>query len=313
MALLNDLEALLKQANLQADEIISRFVAECRGSQKKSSSTECISTKKKNPTTVNDISTKQKTLSAAHEISEDFKFMELALDRHEFKDHLVQIFQLLMLAGCNLCARTKDRSTILHKAAIKNATSLIKLLKEAGNDINDQACEYTPLHLAVGNGHFEFAKVLVDLGAETDLMTPFNQTAYEIARTVIRSKEFYDKIEPKKPHVNQPKKANEASITAFDLFNSVVSSIREGLDHTLSNLASDENFYLKGQKIDISFLKYSQENNEWEALGKDIGEWKKIILTSEEKKDDNPPETNVPEGVNLSGNSADNYTKGNED
>lgn len=73
--------------------------------------------------------------------------------------------------------------TALHAAMFQNNVEIIKLLIDAGLDVNAQGTSngYTPLHDAVWDNNLEAAKLLIKYGARTDIRGNDGLTPYEKA------------------------------------------------------------------------------------------------------------------------------------
>jgi ankyrin repeat protein len=85
------------------------------------------------------------------------------------------------------------RDTPLHVAAVQNDLDAIRLLVEAGGDINAKDEEgYSPLHEAVEQGNNDAVILLLNLGADVDVrndngLTP-DQLAALVGNDVFRSR-----------------------------------------------------------------------------------------------------------------------------
>jgi ankyrin repeat protein len=84
-------------------------------------------------------------------------------------------------------SRNSVKETPLHVAAIWGDVGAIRLLVEAGADI-DAAGEHghTPLQEAVGQHKIEAVKVLLELGADASIKNEWGETAEEIATLLCR-------------------------------------------------------------------------------------------------------------------------------
>ena len=84
--------------------------------------------------------------------------------------------------------------TALHLAARQGALQTVKTLAEAGADINQvsPADETTPLLIATINGHFDTAKLLLDLGANPNLASDAGMSPlYAVLNVEWAPKSFY--------------------------------------------------------------------------------------------------------------------------
>lgn len=71
----------------------------------------------------------------------------------------------LIRAGVNLTAETSDRNTAIHLAAMHNSTAALLILRWYKNHINVNAKNkqgFTPLHVAIANGHEKAVKSLLE-------------------------------------------------------------------------------------------------------------------------------------------------------
>jgi ankyrin repeat protein len=89
--------------------------------------------------------------------------------------------------------------SLLHRAAEVGFNDACQLLVELGANINGRSSKgwYTPLHIACGNGHFDTALLLIDLGADPWMKSKYKEDPYDFAskrgfRT--SSEEFRNKI-----------------------------------------------------------------------------------------------------------------------
>jgi ankyrin repeat protein len=99
----------------------------------------------------------------------------------------LDITKLLLAHGADIHAR----DSVFHLtpflwAAQEGETVTMKILAEAGSDVNDRGInEETALMLAAANGHVETVKTLLDLGAEVNAKNRFGATAlYDAVRTL---------------------------------------------------------------------------------------------------------------------------------
>ena len=82
------------------------------------------------------------------------------------------MLSVLLKAGANPNTAWKS-VTLLHKAAEKGSLDCVKLLVEAGADVNALTSERTPpIHLAKRNGHEDLARFLIEHGAGHPPVSP---------------------------------------------------------------------------------------------------------------------------------------------
>jgi hypothetical protein len=80
-------------------------------------------------------------------------------------------------------AKASDGDTPLHVAAIRGDREAVRLLVEAGAQIDalgDMSC--TPLYNAVGHGHHQVARLLLEFGADPNLMNELESSAMAWAK-----------------------------------------------------------------------------------------------------------------------------------
>ena len=92
-------------------------------------------------------------------------------------------WKLLESAGVAMEAKQHDGNTLVHLAAKENNRPLLERLKDIGVDINAKNDEgNTPLHLAaMSTGSTSILKYLVAQGADVNLKTDFEETAFDLA------------------------------------------------------------------------------------------------------------------------------------
>ncbi|KAI5837291.1 ankyrin repeat-containing domain protein [Morchella snyderi] len=92
--------------------------------------------------------------------------LDLAIDPRHF-----DVINTLLAHGVYINGRNDKGYTPLQRAAENGDIDLIKLLLDAGAEVNRKTATQdhpTPLHAAAGNGHLETVKFLIDAGAELD-------------------------------------------------------------------------------------------------------------------------------------------------
>lgn len=101
------------------------------------------------------------------------------------KDELGEKLNLLQKAGLNMSELQGDGSTLLHYAVTKGDLSLVKKVVELGGiDVNVQnEDEMTALHkAAITAQNDQILKYLISIGANKDLKTMFDETAYDFVK-----------------------------------------------------------------------------------------------------------------------------------
>ncbi|XP_043092703.1 protein phosphatase 1 regulatory subunit 12A isoform X1 [Puntigrus tetrazona] len=90
--------------------------------------------------------------------------------------------QWLNSGQINDVRHTKSGGTALHVAAAKGYTEVLKLLIQAGYDVNIKDYDgWTPLHAAAHWGKEEACRILVDHLCEMDVVNKVGQTAFDVA------------------------------------------------------------------------------------------------------------------------------------
>lgn len=105
---------------------------------------------------------------------------EASAQKDDFGDKLT----LLKNKGVNFAAKQKDGNTIYHSAIVKNDLSLLKRLAELNIDVNAKNNEgVTVLHKAAMIAKDDtILKYLLSIGAQKDIKTEFDETAYDLAK-----------------------------------------------------------------------------------------------------------------------------------
>ena len=101
--------------------------------------------------------------------------------------------RILLKQGAVVNTRDNCGWTPLHEACNFGNTEMALVLLEYGASVNDpggQHCQgITPLHDAVENEHYSCVKLLVEFGADPFLKNKSNESAVDIARTVVEAKD----------------------------------------------------------------------------------------------------------------------------
>lgn len=89
-----------------------------------------------------------------------------------------------ILAGVDIHSSHMDDHTPLGVAAFEGHLEIVKLLIDAGSDVNAQQLydRCTALMDAVSGGHLEIVKVLIEAGAKVDMLSTQGDTAETIAQ-----------------------------------------------------------------------------------------------------------------------------------
>ncbi|MEI6947892.1 ankyrin repeat domain-containing protein [Paraflavisolibacter sp. H34] len=91
--------------------------------------------------------------------------------------------QLLQARGVNFAAPQKDGNTVYHLAVAKNDLALLKRVQAFGADVNAKNAEgLTALHkAAMVSKDGSLLQFLLSAGAQKDVKTSFNETAFDLA------------------------------------------------------------------------------------------------------------------------------------
>jgi ankyrin repeat protein len=108
----------------------------------------------------------------------DFGETPLSLAASGGKANLVRV---LLAAGAPLILEGQ-REPILHKAVRGGNIETVRLLVDAGANVNEQAdFGEAPIHLAAEDDHAAIAELLIACGADTSLRSSFDGTALDVA------------------------------------------------------------------------------------------------------------------------------------
>jgi len=86
------------------------------------------------------------------------------------EDNDIDQVKLLLNAGTDVNAKDRDGATAIHMAAFHGHTEMVELLLDRGADVNAQThdIQATALHAAALGGHAPTAQALLDRGAQVD-------------------------------------------------------------------------------------------------------------------------------------------------
>ena len=101
------------------------------------------------------------------------------------------LLQMLLDAGADMNLHDNTRNLPLHWACEYGAVTAVEKFMAAGIDINWQnRGGYSPLMLAVYHNQGKIAKMLMDAGADTQLITGQNLTAYKICNWKTKEQKY---------------------------------------------------------------------------------------------------------------------------
>jgi ankyrin repeat protein len=91
---------------------------------------------------------------------------------------------LLKVRHFDLSAPQADGNTLFHLAVTEGSTGLCTVASQHGTDVNHLNSEgYSALHLAAMQAEdSDIIEMLLDLGAKTDAVTPFEETPLTLAK-----------------------------------------------------------------------------------------------------------------------------------
>ncbi|MCJ7822861.1 MAG: ankyrin repeat domain-containing protein, partial [Armatimonadetes bacterium] len=95
----------------------------------------------------------------------------------------VEATRRLIAEGSDVNVRDKWGITTLHRAVGMGQTAVVKVLLEAGADVNAAEPEggMTPLHSAANRGQTEAAKLLLEAGADVNAKAKGGETPLSLA------------------------------------------------------------------------------------------------------------------------------------
>lgn len=118
------------------------------------------------------------------EVANEFSshgFTPLGIAAHFDKEDIVRTL-LLHHADPNLCSQNGYNSYPLHAALNNNNDAISKMLIEAGAEVNIvQSGRISPLHLAAQHGNIDLIIALLEQGADVEARTEYNLTAADLA------------------------------------------------------------------------------------------------------------------------------------
>ncbi len=99
----------------------------------------------------------------------------------------VEIVRMLIDAGADVNAQDDEedtKCTPLHYAAFNGHEEIVRMLIDAGANLNVQnGSDSTPLHDAAQNEQVKVIKILIDAGARKDIKDEWGQIPYDIVET----------------------------------------------------------------------------------------------------------------------------------
>jgi ankyrin repeat protein len=89
--------------------------------------------------------------------------------------------ELMHQGGINVNQTRWSGFSLIHRAAEVGCGEICKVLVEAGVSINTRTAKgwYTPLHIACGNGYFDTAMILIELGADPWKKNKYKDDPYD--------------------------------------------------------------------------------------------------------------------------------------
>ena len=94
----------------------------------------------------------------------------------------VDTLEQLLQGGADVRFQTEQGTTALHQAAFIGSLAMVRLLYEAGADVNAKNIWGTPLHFAAQRGHGALAQYLIARGADATLKTKDDRTVDDLIR-----------------------------------------------------------------------------------------------------------------------------------
>jgi ankyrin repeat protein len=114
------------------------------------------------------------------------KKAEMIMDEIKKSEPNLNLIKDLITLGANLDWKDGYDYTALHTAARYGQVEIVRMLIDAGSDVNlqnDRGC--TPLHLAafIHMGKTDIARMLIDAGARKDIQDKEGRIPYDLAGT----------------------------------------------------------------------------------------------------------------------------------
>uniref|UniRef100_A0A4W5NQ21 Protein phosphatase 1 regulatory subunit n=1 Tax=Hucho hucho TaxID=62062 RepID=A0A4W5NQ21_9TELE len=199
--------------------------------------------------------------------------------------------QWLNSGTINDVRHAKSGGTALHVAAAKGYTEVLKLLIQAGYDVNIKDFDgWTPLHAASHWGKEEACKILVENLCDMDLINKVGQTAFDVADEDVLG--YLEELQKKQNLLNSEKKDVKKSPL-------IETTTTGDNNQNLKSIKSKETLLLEPEKPAPRIETLEPEKVDEEEEGKKDQE--SSCSSEEEEEEDSESETEVAQQVSPAG------------
>uniref|UniRef100_A0A8C7FJL0 Protein phosphatase 1 regulatory subunit n=2 Tax=Oncorhynchus kisutch TaxID=8019 RepID=A0A8C7FJL0_ONCKI len=199
--------------------------------------------------------------------------------------------QWLNSGTINDVRHAKSGGTALHVAAAKGYAEVLKLLIQAGYDVNIKDFDgWTPLHAASHWGKEEACKILVENLCDMDLINKVGQTAFDVADEDVLG--YLEELQKKQNLLNSEKKDVKKSPL-------IETTTTGDNNQNLKSIKSKETLLLEPEKPAPRIDTLEPEKVDEEEEGKKDQE--SSCSSEEEEEEDSESETEVAQQVSPAG------------
>uniref|UniRef100_A0A8C7NX36 Protein phosphatase 1 regulatory subunit n=1 Tax=Oncorhynchus mykiss TaxID=8022 RepID=A0A8C7NX36_ONCMY len=200
--------------------------------------------------------------------------------------------QWLNSGTINDVRHAKSGGTALHVAAAKGYAEVLKLLIQAGYDVNIKDFDgWTPLHAASHWGKEEACKILVENLCDMDLINKVGQTSFDVADEDVLG--YLEELQKKQNLVSQ------CVANAYISSDNNESMQTESTKHSVCVCSSKETLLLEPEKPALRIETLEPEKVDEEEEGKKDQE--SSCSSEEEEEEDSESETEAGTYNNLNG------------
>uniref|UniRef100_A0A8C7KDK4 Protein phosphatase 1 regulatory subunit n=1 Tax=Oncorhynchus kisutch TaxID=8019 RepID=A0A8C7KDK4_ONCKI len=199
--------------------------------------------------------------------------------------------QWLNSGTINDVRHAKSGGTALHVAAAKGYAEVLKLLIQAGYDVNIKDFDgWTPLHAASHWGKEEACKILVENLCDMDLINKVGQTSFDVADEDVLG--YLEELQKKQNLLNSEKKDVKKSPL-------IETTTTGDNNQNLKSIKSKETLLLEPEKPALRIETLEPEKVDEEEEGKKDQE--SSCSSEEEDEEDSESETEVAQQVSPAG------------